>query len=80
MLHPSHKKEILINSKATLENIKNQNKNLDKLNSKQLKNDKKKELKNEISKKEGELRRKLKIKKNKISKSFRDWIFNNNEL
>ena len=50
------------------------------MNKKQIDSIQKKELKQELLLKEGELKKKISIKKRKTSKSFKNWFFNNNEL
>lgn len=80
MFKPSHKKGIIEDVKLLVEEVNNQNNLLKKINSKQLKKETRKELKLEILKKEGELKKKLHIKKRKESSSFKSWLCNNNEL
>ncbi len=80
MFKPSEKKGILEDVELLLEEQKNQNKKLKKINSAQLNKKEIKEINTSLKNKEGELKKKIIIKNKTISKSYRSWLFNNNEL
>lgn len=80
MFKPSEKREALENTKNIIQEVKKQNSLVKKINKKQIESNHKKELKKNLTFKEGELKKKISIRKKTISKSFRDWFFNNSEL
>lgn len=80
MFKPSEKKGILEDVELLLEEQKNQNKKLKKINSTQLNKKEIKEINTSLKNKEGELKKIIIIKNKTISKSYRSWLFNNNEL